>query len=75
MLNPVLVHDEAAAFVDEYTLNELFQEWRARTSACLARPAGESSPYPAGAGRGTRRGRDEYDGDKAEGQASARRRR
>ena len=75
MLNPVLVHDEAAAFVDEYTLNELFQEWRARTSACLARPDGESSPYYAGAGRGTRRGRDEYDGDKAEGQASARRRR
>ena len=75
MINPVLVHDEAAAFVGEYALDDLFREWRARTNAQLARQGGRAMSQTTGAGRGTRRGRDEYDGGWADGQSSARRRR
>ena len=75
MLNPVMVHDDAAAFVEEYGLEQLLREWRTRTDARLSRHGGESSPHPTSAGRGTRRGREEYDEDRTGGQSSARRRR
>ena len=74
-LNPVKVHDEAAVFLGEYALDGLFQEWRDRTNARLAQHGERSTSQATGAGRGTRRGREEYDEGWAEGQCSARRRR
>ena len=75
-LNPVMVHDEAALFTREYALGELMQEWRDRTLAQLeANREDDTKAQPTGAGRGTRRGRDEHDGGWADGQGSTRRRR
>ena len=75
MLNPVMAHDDAAAFVEEYGLERLLREWRTRTDARLSRHRKGSAPDSTGAGRGTRRGRDEYDEHGAGDQSSARRRR
>ena len=53
--DPTLVHDEAAAFVRDFSLDDLLWEWQERTRA---NPAA-----PDEGGRGTRRPRDEWEGD------------
>ena len=71
-MDPLIVHDEAAWFVRQHGLADLLEEWLERTRAHITRGA---ATRLTGAGRGTRRGRDEHDGEDAEGQGSTRRRR
>ena len=71
-VDPLIVHDEAAWFVRQHGLADLLEEWLERTRAHITRGA---ATRLTGAGRGTRRGRDDHDGGDAEGQGSTRRRR
>ena len=56
--DPTLVQDEAAAFVREFSLDDVLQEWQERTQANPATPGGQNLET----GRGTRRPRDEWEG-------------
>ena len=74
--DPTMVHEEAAVFVRDFALNGALSEWRERTAVYLAAQGRDGhETYHSGAGRGTRRGRDEGEGGWASDSWSARRRR
>ena len=52
--DPVLIPDEAQAFVDQFSLGGLMHDWEVRTRRHLDRAGGD--------GRGTRRPRNTWDG-------------
>ena len=56
--DPVLVHDEALAFIQEFSLEDLMREWQERT---------RRNPAPAeGGSRGTRRTRDSWEDERTD---------
>ena len=64
---PILVHDEALAFIQEFSFEDLMREWQERTRRNPAPPEGGS--------RGTRRTRDSWEGERTGDGRTARPRR
>ena len=65
--DPVLVHDEALTFVQEFSLEDLMREWQER--------ARRNPAPPEEGGRGMRRTRDNWEGERSDGGRTARPRR